>query len=122
MVRLITVKERLEKLMGGSTPASKSFSNDRALPMQVGNEEDKLITPSKVMQQKIEKSIRKLEGYHFKMHKDSESYLALFYDLKKAEKEFQDLLKEAEDKKISIPSPFMKRIEAVRTNIRNVQL
>ena len=122
MVRLITVKERLEKLMGGSTPTSKSFSNDRVLPVQVGNEEDKLITPSKVMQQKIEKSIRKLEDYHFKMHKDSESYLALFYDLKKAEKEFQDLLKEAEDKKISIPSPFIKRIEAVRANIRNVQL
>ena len=80
-------------------------------------EEHKPITPSKVMLQRIERAIKIIEDYNAKMLKDSECYLSLFYDRKKAEKEFLNLLDEAKEKGISIPSPFMKRIEAVKAKI-----
>jgi len=113
MPKLDTVRERLEKIDTTFKPVPRALANEHLIQA----EENKPFTPSKVMQQKIEKAIRVIEGYHAKMNKDSESYLALFYDLKKAEKEFLELLKEAEQKQLRIPLPFMKRIEAIRAKI-----
>ena len=113
MEKTETVKSRLERMAGSSKSVPKALASEHIIQA----EENKPLTPSKVMQQKIEKSIRIIEGYHLKMNRDSESYLALFYDLKKAEKEFMELLKEAEVRRLVIPSPFMKRIEAIRAKI-----
>jgi len=113
-----TVRERLEKMGTTFKPVPRALGNERVIQA----EENKPFTPSKVMQQKIEKVIRVIEGYHAKMNNDSESYLALFYDLKKTEKEFIDLLKEAEQRKLNIPSPFIRRIEAIRAKINDKPL
>ncbi|MFH0752832.1 MAG: hypothetical protein V1914_04540 [archaeon] len=115
-----TVRERLERMMRNSVPINRiPMLQDR--PKQVPDEQ-KPITPSKLMIQKIEASIKVIEDYNAKMLKDSECYLSLFYDRKKAEQAFLEVLKEAEEKEVSIPSPFMKRIEAIKSKIRDKPL
>lgn len=116
-----TVRERLERLARGSINAASKLPRlvDRpSIPV----DESKPITPSKVMIQKLETAIKVIEDYNAKMTKDSECYLSLFYDRKKAEQAFLALLKEAEEKEVSIPSPFMKRIESVKSKIRDAPI
>ena len=116
-----TVRERLEKMMKYSVPTGngpKIFEPKRE-PI---SEEERPITPSKVMVQKLERAIKIIEDYNAKMLKDSECYLSLFYDRKKAEKDFLGLLQEAKDKGISIPSPFMKRVEAIKAKIKDTPI
>ncbi len=111
-----TVRERLERLMKNAIP-SDMIAKIQDRP-QVIPEDQKPITPSKLLLQRIEAAIKVIENYNSKMLKDSECYLSLFYDRKKAEQAFLALLKEAEEKEVSIPSPFMKRIEAVKSKIK----
>lgn len=117
------VRERLEKLMKNPHPKISVNVND--ILNEQSNapvDEGKLLTPNKVMVQKIERAIKIIEDYNAKMLKDSECYLSLFYDRKKAEQEFLGLLKEAEDKKIQIPQPFVLRIRAIKEKIRDKPL
>lgn len=110
-----TVRERLERLAKNSVHVRDLLREEPVPPP----EEHKLITPGKVMLQRIERAIKIIEDYNAKMLKDSECYLSLFYDRKKAEQEFLGLLKEAEEKGISIPLPFRTRIEAIKSKIRD---
>lgn len=119
------VRERLERLMRNPSPRNKVDVNDILKEQErqsFADEEDKLLTPNKVMVQRLEKAIKAIEDYNSKMLKDSESYLSLFYDRKKAEQQFLDLLKEAEEKKIQLPQPFMQRIRAIKSKIRDKPL
>ena len=112
---LVSVRERLEKLKKNSQDIPnvlESVPDRERRPLGDG-----MYTFERIFQQKVEKAIKKVEILKERME-DSENFLNLFYDLKKAENEFLDLLAEAEKRKIDFPDNFNKQIEEIKNQIR----
>lgn len=102
-----TVRERLEKL-----------KNKPVYNPQQPHQPQPLITPEILYLKKLDKSIATIEAIRKKFTNDTPSYLSLFYEQKKAEKELMEILKEGEDKEFSIPDSYTKRIEEIKSKIR----
>lgn len=112
---LVSVRERLENL-------KKNSQNVPSVLESVPDRErrplgDGMYTFERVFQQKVDTVIKKVELLKERME-DSENFLNFFYDLKKAENEFLDLLAEAEKRKIDFPDNFKKQIEEIKSQIR----
>jgi len=113
---LVSVRERLEKMKDNPKEVPKPLDLiPEKDPRPVG---EGMFTFERQFQQKVEKAIKKIESIKEKM-KASDMFMNYFYDLKKAEKEFLDLLEKAEEKHVEFPDNFVKRIEAVKSKIRS---
>jgi len=112
---LVSVRERLENLRKNPKHVPR--------PLDLLPEREKkplgegMFTLDRVYQQKIEKAISKLEVLKNKM-KSSEMFSSYYYDLKKAEKEFIDVIAEAESKKLDFPENFLKRVADIKRTLR----
>ncbi|MDP2906998.1 MAG: hypothetical protein Q8O03_03590 [Nanoarchaeota archaeon] len=112
---LVSVRERLENLKKNSRDVPKvleSVPDRERRPLGDG-----MYTFERVFQQKVEKVIKRIEFLKERME-DSENFLNLFYDLKRVENEFLDLLAEAGKRKIDFPDNFNKQIEDIKSQIR----
>lgn len=113
---LVSVRERLENLKKNPKPVPK--------PLDLIPERDSkpigegMLTFERLFQQKVEKAIKEIEIIKKRMI-TSDMFVNYFYDLKRAEKEFLGLLKEAEEKHVDFPNSFLKRIDAVKSKIRS---
>ncbi len=112
---LVSVRERLENLKKNPYPFQNVLEN---LPERerkpIG---DGMFTFERVFQQKVEKAVKRIDVLKERMQ-DSEMFINLFHDLKKAENEFLELLAEAEKRKLTFPDNFNKRIEEIKSQIR----
>jgi len=112
---LTTVRERLENLKKKSRDVPKILESVPERERRpVG---DGMYTFERVFQQKVDKAIKKI-GFLKEKMEDSENFLNLFYDLKRAEEEFLKLLEEAEKRKLDFPDNFKNQIEEVKSQIR----
>lgn len=113
---LLSVRERLEKI--------KENPRDVPKPLDIIPEKDRRpiadgqLTFERNFQQKVEKSMKKIDLIKDKMQ-TSDNFLNYFYDLKKAEQELFVLLDEAEEKHIEFSENVVKRIEIIKSNIRS---
>lgn len=105
-----TVRERLERLK--KTPPSSWPPTIHYV------EREPIITPEAVFMRKAEKIINNLESIRKKMLSDTGQYLSLFYELKKAENEFINLLQEKEVKFLDLPENFVRKLEEIKAKIR----
>lgn len=112
---LVSVRERLENLK--KNPRNVPSVLDSVPDRERKPLDDGMYTFERVFQQKVDKAIKKVDLLKERME-DSENFLNFFYDLKKAENEFLDLLAEAEKRKIDFPDNFKKQIEEVKSQIR----
>lgn len=113
---LVSVKERLENLKKNPKPVPRPFDLiPERDPKPIG---EGMLTFERLFQQKVEKAINKIDSMKKRMI-TSDMFVNYFYDLKRAEKEFLDLLKEAEGKHVDFPSSFLKKIDAVKAKIRS---
>lgn len=113
---LVSVRERLENLKKNPKQVPKPLDLiPERVPKPIG---EGMLTFERLFQQKVEKSINKIESIKKRMI-TSDMFVNYFYDLKHAEKEFLGLLKEAEEKHIDFPSSFLKKIDAVKAKIRS---
>ncbi|MEA3378174.1 MAG: hypothetical protein U9Q69_00895 [Nanoarchaeota archaeon] len=102
------VKSKLEKL--------KNVPNTQPKPI-LGPKEEKKASPSL---KKIEQAIRDIENIKNKMH-GSNTYLSLFYDLKKAEKNFLKVLDLANEEDIEFPDFLKKKIDEIKSKVRLIK-
>lgn len=114
---LVSVRQRLENLKKNPRyvpmPLDNIVPDKEAKPMGEGE-----LTFGKLLQQKIDKVIKKIELIKEKM-KTSDTFMNHFYDLKNAEKEFLGLLGQAEEKHVTFLSAFAKKIDEIKGNIRS---
>jgi len=115
--KLLTVRERLERLKNNpkKVPKPLDMMPEKRAPEPVP---EATLNFEKEFQQKAEKAIKNIESVKNKM-KGSKSFINYFYDLKKVEKEFLNILQEAEEKHIEFPENFLKKIESVKSTIRS---
>lgn len=113
---LVSVKERLEKLKENPLQVPKPL--DIIPERDVRPIGDGMFTFERVFQQKVEKLIKKIESIKSKMA-TSDTFVNYFYDLKKVEKEFLELLEKAEEKHVDFPDNFVKKIDLVKSKIRS---
>lgn len=112
---LTPMRERLENLKKNPKCVPK--------PLDLVPEKDRrplgegMFTFEKMFQQKIEKTIQKIEALKNKMN-TSEMFADYYYDMKRAEKEFLDLVAKAEEKQTEFPANFVSRIESIKSKIR----
>jgi len=97
------VKERLEKL--------KEMPIVQERPIEQ-KEEQKPVTQENILQNKVEKALKRAEDLKAKMS-NTENYLSLFYEFKKAEEELLFLLDEAKQKSIEMPYSVIARVERI---------
>ncbi|MBL7101014.1 MAG: hypothetical protein ISS23_03615 [Nanoarchaeota archaeon] len=113
---LTSVRERLEGLKKNPKRVPK--------PLDIIPEREKepvgegMLTSERLFQQKVEKAIKRIDSIKDKM-KTSDNFINYFYDLKQAEKEFLDLLAEAEEKHVDFSESFVKKIISVKSRIRS---
>lgn len=113
---LTSVRERLENLKKNPKCVPKPLA---IIPQRDGRPtSESMLTFERLFQQKVDKAITKIESIKEKM-KSSETFTSYFYDLKKAEQEFLDLLKTAEEKRVEFPDNFNKKIEETKSKIRS---
>lgn len=114
---LVSVRQRLENLKKNPIyvpmPLDNIVPDKEAKPIGGGE-----LTFGKLLQQKIDKVIKKIELIKEKM-KTSDTFMNHFYDLKNTEKEFLELLAKAEEKHVTFPSTFAKKIDEIKGNIRS---
>lgn len=111
--RLRSVKERLSEL--------KIKPSNVELPLSPKREEAVVFErkePSQesLVQAKIDKAMKKIEAVKQKMER-TDSYLGLFYDLKAAEKEFNDALEEVNAKGVDLPENFQVKIDSFKAKL-----
>ena len=109
-----TMRDRLEKLKNQRWGIPKPIDKDVTGVHQK-------ITPESLFMKKLDKSMSNIESIRKKVLADSNSYLSLFYELRKAEKEFLEILKEKEDKELMLPDHYLNKIEDVKNKIRNIK-
>jgi len=109
-----SMRDRLEKLKNS--------------PWRVPNPVDKdvtgmhkPVTPESVFMKKLDKAMSNIEQIRKKILADSDSYLSLFYELRKAEKEFLEILNEKEEKELILPEHYLNKIEDTKNKIRNIK-
>jgi len=112
------MKERLRRLKErpgwAFKPLDKEFLN-KMEPSKV------IKTPETEMQNKIEKAMKKVEDIRNKM-KDASNYLSLYYDLKKAQDEFLQLVDEMENGNfLDFPDSFVKRVNNFKSGLRIIR-
>ena len=115
---MVSVRERLENLKKNPKPVPKPL--DLIPEREEKPIGDGMLTFERVFHQKVEKAIKRMESIKEKM-KNSSSFVNYFYDLKQAEKEFLELLEQAEEKHIDFPDNFVKRIEEAKSKIRFIK-
>lgn len=112
---LTPMRERLENLKKNPKCVPK--------PLDLVPEKDRrplgegMFTFEKMFQQKIEKAIQKIESLKNKMNA-SETFANYYYDMKRAEKEFLEIVAKAEEKQIDFPANFASKIESIKSKIR----
>lgn len=95
------VRERLEKLE----------KEPVIVPRALGEKPKEENTESPVLE-KVEMALGKVESIKKKMH-NTDNYLGLYYDLKKAEQELVDAVDGSVAAKVKIPSSVTMRVEAL---------
>jgi len=106
-----TVRERLEKLKHSQWRVQSPVDKD-VTGMH------KSVTPETVFMKKVDKSISTIELIRKKVLADSDSYLSLFYELRKAEAEFLEVIKEIDEKALLLPDHYLNKIEQIKSKIR----
>jgi hypothetical protein len=109
-----SVRDRLEKLK------NKPWHVAPALDKDVTGMHKK-ITPESVFMKKLDKAMSNIESIRKKVLADSNSYLSLFYELRKAEREFLEILNEKEEKELLLPEHYLNKIEETKNKIRNIK-
>jgi len=109
-----SVRDRLEKLKNSRWSVPNPVDKD-VTGMH------KPLTPESVFMKKLDKAMSNIEAIRKKVLADSNSYLSLFYELRKAEAEFLELLKEQDDKELMLPDHYLKKIEEVKSRIRKIK-
>jgi hypothetical protein len=110
-----SMRERLERIKHKGSSVRMPLSNDDLDPQPM----KKLLTPESVYMKKIDKLIHNLAGLKKKMHADSGSYLSLYYDLKKAEKELLEAIEDPEKQFMDLPEIWVQKIEDLKLKIKN---
>ena len=107
--RLISVRERLEKLKNQESKPKVIWGT------RPKEEEPKrtIISPETMMVNKIEKSINKLEQIERKMA-NSENYLGMYYEFQKSKKEFLKLIEETKVRNFVFEDFFERRVRDVK--------
>ncbi len=114
-----SIRERLERLKNAPPKVTLPLSDqERSTP----TERKPMITPESVYMRKVEKLIANLESMKARMKSDSGQYLSMYYDLKKAEKEFLESIEEPEAKFYDLPDAFLHRVAAIREKIETKKL
>jgi hypothetical protein len=108
-----TVRERLEKLKERKPYVNMPLSRDDLNPQPT----KKLLTPESVFIKKIDKMANHVINLKKKMHKDSGSYLSLYYDLKKAEKTLLNTIEDPEIQFMDLPQIWIDRIENIKAKL-----
>jgi len=113
-----SVRERLERMKNNPRRVPSPLPNNEINPKS----EKGLLSPESVFLRKIEKSMSQIKEIQSKMNSDSGQYLSLYYDLKKYEKEFLDLIDDPEIKFLDLPEMSMRRIKDLQSKIRNKKI
>lgn len=132
-----TVKSRLERMYreehsSDSTPDTRLRSvRERLSELKTKPSVDLPLSPKReeavvyerkepsqdnLVQARIDKAMKKIEAVKQKMER-TDSYLGLFYDLKAAEKEFNDALEEANAKGVDLPENFQVKIDSFKAKL-----
>lgn len=112
-----TVRERLERLKNQpSTPFRPNYQPVEERPRQ---EQPKPFSPENLFMKKVEKVMNDIDILRKKMFSDSGQYLSLYYDYKKKEKEFLDIVESTETKNIDLPDFFVTRLEEFGTRLKS---
>lgn len=111
------VRQRLEKLQ--DKPSKPVFMGELK-PKEVEEEKDVEECSEKPFLKEVERKLKRLENLRLKMKNNPGSYLSLFYDLKKAEKEFLSELKKAEEAMVDFPGHIKMRIDKEKSSIKTI--
>tara|TARA_Y100000310_G_scaffold313633_1_gene362197 strand:- start:723 stop:1073 length:351 start_codon:yes stop_codon:yes gene_type:complete len=110
-----SVRERLERMQNSPRRVAPPLSRDEINPRL----EKVLLSPESVFIRKIEKVMKRIECLKKKMNSDSGQYLSLYYDLKKAEIEFLELINHPEVQYLDLSDIFMSKAKALKKEIEN---
>jgi hypothetical protein len=77
----------------------------------------KLLSPESLYMKKVDKLVTNMINLKKKMSGDSGSYLSLYYDLKKAEKQFLDALEDPEVQFLDMPEFWTQKIEDIKKQV-----
>lgn len=111
------VRKRLEELQSKSSKLF--FINDEPKPEpEVVKKEE--ICAERPYLKDVEKKLKKIEALRSKMKNNPGSYLSLFYDLKKAEKNFLESLKKLEESNIDLPENLKIRVKEAKSKIKTI--
>src|SRR3989338_3837906 len=100
-----TVRDRLVRLK--NTPYQRVYESRR----EERPKEDKFLTPESQYMKKVEKAIMQIEVLRTKMHSGTDQYISLYQELKKAEEDFLELLKNPEEKLMDLPTAFISKVD-----------
>ncbi|MBI5797993.1 hypothetical protein HZA98_03775 [Candidatus Woesearchaeota archaeon] len=113
-----SMRDRLERLKNSS-------SNEPILPIrreQRPFEERKFLTPETQFMKKVEKTMMTIETLRTKMHSGTDQYISLYQELRKAEEDFLELLKDPERKFMDLPAAFVSRVEQTKKKLLTKKL
>jgi hypothetical protein len=113
------VKRRLENLQDSPSYAPKPL-NDNFFNENVVSENKKVEMPDNAIIKRVENAIKEIDKIKTKMERSS-SFLSLFYDLKKAEKEFLFVLEEAKEQMVDFPDHLEMKIQEAKTKVRSIK-
>lgn len=105
-----TVRDRLEKLKNrptsGIPPIRREPTGDSIL-----------LSPEITFIRRVESLIKNIQVIQRKMRSDSGQYLSLYYDMKKAQKEFLTATEDPEMQYLDLSDVFLKRVEEMKRMI-----
>lgn len=106
-----TMRERLERIK--NTSSSGNFEPRR----EERRREEKFLTPESQYMKKVDKVIAEIEAFRTKMHSGTDQYISLYQELKKAEEDFLELVKNPDQGFMDLPTAFTSRIESVKKKL-----
>ena len=115
-----SIKERLERLQKSPPKVTLPFAEEER-EVEVERRQP-TITPETVYMRNIEKLMTNLETLKAKMKQDSGQYLSMYYDMKKAEKEFLDAINDPETKLYDLPDTFIHKVAILREKLANKKI
>ena len=110
-----SVRERLERMQNKPRRVAPPLSKDELDPRP----EKVLLSPESVFMRKLEKVMKRISELKKKMNSDSGQYLSLYYDLKKAEQEFLELVDHPEVQYLDLSDIFMSKVKELKKEINN---
>jgi hypothetical protein len=108
------VRDRLEKMRDQPRKVAPALRDDE----MSSNTDKVLLSPETVFMRKVEKSMKIIDSLKKKMHGDSGQYLSLYYDLKRAEKDFLEAVENSDIEYLDIPHVFLQKVDKYKESIK----